>query len=63
MQNNLPLIIVSVLGHLKGGGALTSSTSNFLHGGGIDVFWNDHLIKKVCIFKNAEQQLLNILKA
>ncbi len=46
MQNNLFLIIVSVLGHLKGVGALTSSTSNFLHGGGIDVFWNDPFNKK-----------------
>ena len=32
------LIIVNVLGHLKGVGGLTS---NFLHGGGMDVFWND----------------------
>jgi hypothetical protein len=32
------LIIVSVLGHPKGVGGLTS---NFLCGGGMDVFWND----------------------
>jgi hypothetical protein len=32
------LIIVSVLGHPKGVGRLTS---NFLRGGGMDVFWND----------------------
>jgi hypothetical protein len=32
------LIIVSVLGHPKGEGGLTS---NFLRGGGMDVFWND----------------------
>jgi hypothetical protein len=31
-------IIVNVLGHPKGVGGLTS---NFLHGGGMDVFWND----------------------
>ena len=34
------MIIVNVLGHLKGVGRLTS---NFLHGGGMDVFWNDPL--------------------
>ena len=32
------LIIHSVLGHPKGVGGLTS---NFLRGGGMDVFWND----------------------
>jgi hypothetical protein len=32
------LIIVNVLGHPKGVGGLTS---NFLCGGGMDVFWND----------------------
>ena len=32
------MIIVNVLGHPKGVGGLTS---NFLHGGGMDVFWND----------------------
>ena len=32
------MIIVNVLGHPKGVGALTS---NFLHGCGMDVFWND----------------------
>jgi hypothetical protein len=32
------LIIVNVLGHPKGVGGLTS---NFLRGGGMDVFWND----------------------
>jgi hypothetical protein len=34
------LIIVSVLGHPTEVGGLTS---NFLHGGGMDVFWNDPL--------------------
>jgi hypothetical protein len=34
------LIIVNVLGHPKGVGGLTS---NFLCGGGMDVFWNDPL--------------------
>jgi hypothetical protein len=37
-EKNLFLIIVSVVGYLKRVGGLTS---NFLHGGGIDVFWND----------------------
>jgi hypothetical protein len=34
------IIVISVLGHPKGveGGGLTS---NFLCGGGMDVFWND----------------------
>jgi hypothetical protein len=32
------LIIVSVLGHPKG---VRGLTSNFLRGGGMDVFWND----------------------
>jgi hypothetical protein len=32
------LIIVNVLGYLKGVGGLTSY---FLRGGGMDVFWND----------------------
>ena len=39
-ETELFLIIVNVLGHLKGVGGLTS---NFLHGGGMDVFWNDPL--------------------
>jgi hypothetical protein len=39
-ETKLFLIIVNVLGHLKGVGGLTS---NFLHGGGMDVFWNDPL--------------------
>ena len=34
------LIIVNVLGHPKGVGGLTSY---FLHGGGMDVFWNNPL--------------------
>jgi hypothetical protein len=38
------LIIVNVLGHPKGVGGLTS---NFLGGGGMDVFWNDPLLKAV----------------
>jgi hypothetical protein len=37
-EKKLFLIIVNVLGHPKGVGGLTS---NFLCGGGIDVFWND----------------------
>jgi hypothetical protein len=37
-EKKLFLIIVSVLGHPKGVGGLTS---NFLGGGGMDVFWND----------------------
>jgi hypothetical protein len=39
-EKKLFLIIVSVLGHPKGLGGLTS---NFLCGGGVDVFWNDPL--------------------
>jgi hypothetical protein len=37
-EEKLFLIIVNVLGHPKGVGGLTS---NFLRGGGMDVFWND----------------------
>jgi hypothetical protein len=37
-ETKLFLIIVNVLGHPKGVGGLTS---NFLRGGGMDVFWND----------------------
>ena len=37
-EKKLFLIIVNVLGHPKGVGRLTS---NFLHGGGMDVFSND----------------------
>jgi hypothetical protein len=37
-EKKLFLIIVSVLGHPKGVGGLTS---NFLRGGGMDVFLND----------------------
>jgi hypothetical protein len=37
-EKKLFLIIVNVLGHLKGVGELTSY---FLCGGGMDVFWND----------------------
>jgi hypothetical protein len=37
-EKKLFLIILSVLGHSKGVGGLTS---NFLHGGGMDVFLND----------------------
>ena len=49
-EKKLFLIIVNVLGHPKGVGGLTSY---FLHGGGMDVFWNDpilhfpHLLSKV----------------
>jgi hypothetical protein len=39
-ETKLFLIIVNVLGHPKGVGGLTS---NFLCGGGMDVFWNDPL--------------------
>ena len=34
-------LVVSVLGHPKGVGGLTSY---FLRGGGMDVFWNDPLL-------------------
>jgi hypothetical protein len=37
-EKKLFLIIVNVLGHPKGVGGLTS---NFLRGGGMDVFWNE----------------------
>ena len=37
-EKKLFLIIVNILGHPKGVGGLTSY---FLHGGGMDVFWND----------------------
>ena len=37
-EKKLFLIIVNVLGHPKGVGGLTS---NFLCGGGMDVFWNE----------------------
>ena len=37
-EKKLFLIIVNVLRHPKGVGGLTSY---FLHGGGMDVFWND----------------------
>jgi hypothetical protein len=45
------MIIVSVLEHPKRVGGLTSC-SNFLRGGGMDVFWNDPMdvIFKVRIF-------------
>ena len=38
-ENNLFLIIVSVLGHPKGGGL----TFKILCGGVMDVFWNDQM--------------------
>jgi hypothetical protein len=41
-EKKLILIIVNVLGHAKGVGGLTSY---FLHGGGMDVFWNDPITK------------------
>ena len=41
-ETKLFLIIVNVLGHPKGVGGLTS---NFLGGGGMDVFWNDPMCK------------------
>ena len=37
-EKKLFLVIGNVLGHPKRVGGLTS---NFLHGGGMDVFWND----------------------
>ena len=40
-EKKLFLIIVNVLGHPKEVGGLTSY---FLHGGGMDLFWNDPLI-------------------
>ena len=40
-EKKLFLIIVNVLGHPKGVGGLTSY---FLHGGGMDVFWNDPFV-------------------
>jgi hypothetical protein len=46
-ETKLFLIIVNVLGHPKGvpvGGL----TSNFLRGGGMDVFWNDPIDDKLC---------------
>jgi hypothetical protein len=51
-ETKLFLIIVNVLGHPKGVGGLTS---NFLCGGGMDVFWNDPFwswshIETPCIF-------------
>ena len=42
-ETKLFLIIVNVLGHPKGVGGLTS---NFLRGGGMDVFWNDPMHKE-----------------
>ena len=49
------LIIVSVLGHPKGVGGLTS---NFLRGGGMDVFWNDPIqIFKFCFYKGIKREL------
>jgi hypothetical protein len=41
-DKKLFLIIINVLGHLKGVGGLTSY---FLRGGGMDVFWNDPICK------------------
>jgi hypothetical protein len=43
-EKKLFLIIVNVLGHPKGVGRLTS---NFLRGGGMDVFWNDPILSIV----------------
>ena len=37
-ETKLFLIIVNVLGHPRG---VRGLTSNFLRGGGMDVFWND----------------------
>ena len=39
-EKKLFVIIVNVLGHPKGVGGFTS---NFLRGGGMDVFWNDRM--------------------
>jgi hypothetical protein len=47
-ETKLFLIIVNVLGHPKGVGGLTS---NFLCGGGMDVFWNDPLCNFL-LYKN-----------
>jgi hypothetical protein len=43
-EKKLFLIIVNVLGHPKGVGG---STSYFLRGGGMDVFWNDPIHKLI----------------
>jgi hypothetical protein len=45
-KTKLFLIIVNVLGHPKGVGVLTS---NFLCGGGMDVFWNDPITFNIMI--------------
>jgi hypothetical protein len=41
-QKNLFLKILNVLGHLK---EVRGLTFNSLHGGGMDVFWNDPIWK------------------
>jgi hypothetical protein len=40
-EKKLFMIIVNVLRHPKGVGGKGGLTSNFLRGGGMDVFWND----------------------
>ena len=50
-EKKLFLIIVNVLGHPKGVGGLTS---NFLCGGGMDVFWNDPFLHKSFVFFGTE---------
>jgi hypothetical protein len=54
-ETKLFLIIVNVLGHLKGVGGLTS---NFLRGGGMDVFWNDPIMQ---IIKNSHSMTCCLL--
>jgi hypothetical protein len=50
-EKKLFLIIVNVLGHPKGVGGLTS---NFLRGGGMDVFWNNPMtFLAKCVFSTA----------
>ena len=44
-ETKLFLIIVNVLGHPKG---VRGLTSNFLRGGGMDVFWNDPISGGKC---------------
>jgi hypothetical protein len=57
-ETKLFLIIVNVLGHPKGVGGLTS---NFLRGGGMDVFWNDPIfIEKFIDKKSSNQEMFAI---
>jgi hypothetical protein len=55
-EKKLFLIIVSVLGHPKGVGGLTSY---FLRGGSMDVFWNDPLL--IHLVFNSKYRTFNII--